>query len=124
MALRPEEITTILRQEIKDYQSGIQMESTGVILSIGDGIARVYGLDDCMAGELLEFPGGELGIALNLEESNVGVVLCGEGKGIKEGDSVKRTERIASVPVGRGLLGRVVDALGRPLDNKGPIVST
>ncbi len=123
MALRPEEITSVLKQEIKDFQAGIKMESTGVILSVGDGIARVYGLDDCMAGELLEFPGGELGIALNLEESNVGVVLCGEGKGIKEGDTVKRTSRIASIPVGKSLLGRVVDALGRPLDNKGPIVS-
>lgn len=124
MALRPEEITTILKQEIKDYEAGVKMESTGVILSLGDGIARVYGLDDCMAGELLEFPGGELGIALNLEESNVGVVLCGEGKDIKEGDIVKRTKRIASTPVGKGLLGRIVDALGRPLDGKGPIVAT
>lgn len=124
MALRPEEITTILKQEIKDFEAGVRLESTGVILSIGDGIARVYGLDDCMAGELLEFPGGELGIALNLEESNVGVVLCGEGQGIKEGDIVKRTNRIASVPVGKGLLGRIVDALGRPLDGKGPIVAT
>jgi F-type H+-transporting ATPase subunit alpha len=124
MAIRPEEITSILKQEIKDYEAGVKMESTGIILSIGDGIARVYGLDDCMAGELLEFSGGELGIALNLEESNVGVVLCGEGHGIKEGDIVKRTGRIASIPVGKGLLGRVVDALGRPLDNKGPIVST
>jgi F-type H+-transporting ATPase subunit alpha len=124
MALRPEEITSILKEEIKNYQTGTRMESTGIILSLGDGIARVYGLDDCMAGELLEFPGGELGIALNLEESNVGVVLCGEGKGIKEGDVVKRTGKIASVPVGKGLLGRVVDALGRPLDDKGPIVSS
>ena len=123
MALRPEEITSILKQEIKDYQTGVKLESTGIILSIGDGIARVYGLDDCMAGELLEFPGSELGIALNLEESSVGVVLCGEGHGIKEGDVVKRTGRIASVPVGKGLLGRVVDALGRPLDDKGPIVA-
>ncbi len=123
MTLRPEEITSILKQEIKDYEAGVKMESTGIILSIGDGIARVYGLDDCMAGELLEFPGGEIGIALNLEESNVGVVLCGEGEHIKEGDIVKRTNRIASVPVGKGLLGRVVDALGRPLDNKGPIVA-
>ncbi len=123
MALRPEEITSILKQEIKDYEDGVKMESTGIILSLGDGIARVYGLDDCMAGELLEFPGGELGIALNLEESNVGVVLCGDGHGIKEGDLVKRTGHIASVPVGKGLLGRVVDALGRPLDDKGPIVS-
>src|SRR3990167_7268754 len=118
MPLRPEEITSILKQEIKGYEAGVKMESTGIILSIGDGIARVYGLDDCMAGELLEFPGGELGIALNLEESNVGVVLCGEGEHIKEGDIVKRTQKIASVPVGKGLLGRVIDALGRPLDNK------
>ncbi len=124
MALRPEEITSILKQEIKDYEAGVKLESTGIILSLGDGIARVYGLDDCMAGELLEFSAGELGIALNLEESNVGVVLCGEGHGIKEGDMVKRTQRIASVPVGKGLLGRIVDALGRPLDNKGPIVAT
>ncbi len=124
MAMRPEEITSILKQEIKQFDTGVKMESMGTILSVGDGIARVYGLDDCMAGELLEFPGGELGIALNLEESNVGVVLCGEGKDIKEGDTVKRTNRIASVPVGKGLLGRVVDSLGRPLDGKGPIVAT
>lgn len=124
MALRPEEITSILKDEIKQYEAGIKLESTGIILSLGDGIARIYGLDDCMAGELLEFPGGELGIALNLEESNVGAVLCGEGHGIKEGDIVKRTGRIASIPVGKALLGRIVDALGRPLDNKGPIVSS
>ena len=124
MAIRPEEITSILKKEIKQFESGVKMESMGTILSVGDGIARVYGLDDCMAGELLEFPGGELGIALNLEESNVGVVLCGEGKDIKEGDTVKRTTRIASVPVGKGLLGRVVDPLGRPLDGKGPVVAS
>ncbi len=124
MALRPEEITSVLKQEIKDFQVGVKMESTGIILSVGDGIARIYGLDDCMAGELLEFPGGEFGIALNLEESNVGAVLCGEGKGIKEGDTVKRTGRIASIPVGKALLGRVVDALGHPIDGKGPIVSS
>src|SRR6266571_4186980 len=123
MALRPEEITSILKQEIKDYADGVRIESTGIILSLGDGIARVYGLDDCMAGEMIEFPGDELGIALNLEESNVGVVLCGEGKGVKEGDTVKRTGKIASIPVGKGLEGRVVDSLGRPLDDKGPIVS-
>ena len=140
MALKPEEITSILRDEIKGYDTSVKLESTGVILSMGDGIARVYGLDDCMAGELLEFSSGggplpdrqagasggldELGIALNLEESNVGVVLCGEGKGIKEGDLVKRTGKIASIPIGKGLLGRVVDPLGRPLDGKGPIVSS
>ena len=124
MALRPEEITSVLKQEIEDFQTGVKMESTGVILSVGDGIARIYGLDDCMAGELLEFPGGELGIALNLEESNVGAVLCGQSEGIKEGDIVKRTNKIASIPVGKALLGRVVDALGRPIDGKGPIVSS
>ncbi len=124
MALRPEEITSVLKQEIKDFNVGVKMESTGIILSVGDGIARIYGLDDCMAGELLELPGGELAIALNLEESNVGAVLCGEGKGIKEGDTVKRTGKIASIPVGKSLLGRVVDALGRPIDGKGPIVSS
>ncbi|MEI8345090.1 MAG: F0F1 ATP synthase subunit alpha, partial [Candidatus Omnitrophota bacterium] len=123
MALKADEISQILKQEIENYQSGIRMESTGVILSVGDGIARIYGLDDCMAGELLEFPGGQLGIALNLEETNVGAVLCGHSQHIKEGDTVKRTGRIASIPVGEGLLGRVVDALGRPLDGKGPIVS-
>ncbi len=133
MPLKPDEITEILKKEIQQVDTGVKMESTGIILSVGDGIARVYGLDDCMAGELLEFSAeggpasggpGELGIALNLEESNVGVVLCGEGEGINEGDIVKRTGKIASVPVGKGLLGRVVDALGRPLDNKGPIVSS
>ena len=117
MALRPEEITSILKQEIKDYETGVKMESMGIILSVGDGIARVYGLDDCMAGELLEFPGGELGIALNLEESNVGVVLCGEGKDIKEGDTVKRTGRIASVPVGKG---PIVATEMRPIEFKAP----
>ncbi len=133
MAIKSDEITSILKEEIKRTKTDVQMESTGIILSLGDGIARVHGLDDCMAGELLEFSAGggpasggpgttEFGIALNLEESNVGVVLCGEGQGIKEGDLVKRTKRIASVPVGKGLLGRVVDALGRPLDGKGPIV--
>ena len=124
MALKPEEITNILREEIKQYETGIHMESTGVILSVGDGIARVYGLDDCMAGELVEFENGESGIALNLEESNVGVVLCGEGHGIKEGGTVRCTGKIASIPVGRALLGRVVDPLGRPLDDKGPITSS
>ncbi len=124
MALKPEEITSILKDEIKGHDTSVKLESTGIILSMGDGIARVYGLDDCMAGELLEFPHDELGIALNLEESNVGVVLCGEASDIKEGDLVKRTGKIASIPVGKGLLGRVVDPLGRPLDGKGPIVSS
>src|SRR3989338_5037340 len=99
MALRPEEISSVLQKEIEGYDQSLVMESVGTVLSVGDGIARVYGLDDCMAGEFLEFPGNVQGIALNLEESNVGVVLCGDDTHIKEGDLVKRTKRIASVPV-------------------------
>jgi F-type H+/Na+-transporting ATPase subunit alpha len=123
MALKPEEITQILQKEIEGFDPQLKMESVGTVLSVGDGIARVFGLDDCMAGEFLEFPGDVQGIALNLEESNVGVVLCGGESKIKEGDTVKRTKRIASVPTGDALLGRVVNALGQPLDNKGPIVT-
>ncbi len=123
MALKPEEITTILKKEIDDYSTDGAMQSVGTVLSVGDGIARVYGLDDVMAGEMIEFAGGKKGIALNLEESNVGVVICGDSQGIIEGEMVKRTGSIASVPVGDALLGRVVDALGQPLDGKGPIVT-
>jgi F-type H+-transporting ATPase subunit alpha len=123
MALKPEEITSILQKEIEGYKADSGMESIGTVLSVGDGIARVYGLDDVMAGELVQFNTGVQGIALNLEESNVGVVICGDSKGIKEGETVKRLKKIASVPVGEALLGRVVSALGEPLDGKGPIVS-
>ena len=123
MALKPEEISNILQKEIEGFDQHLGMESVGTVISVGDGIARVYGLDSCMAGEFLEFPGGVQGIALNLEESNVGVVLCGDDSRIKEGDIVKRTERIASVPVGDALKGRIVNALGEPIDGKGPIVS-
>jgi len=123
MALKPEEISSILQKEIKGYKTDLGMQSVGTVLSVGDGIARVYGLDDCMAGELVEFPNQIQGIALNLEESNVGVVICGESAEVKEGDTVKRTGHIASVPVGDALLGRVVNALGVPHDGKGPIVS-
>lgn len=123
MALKPEEVSSILRKEIEGFETKAEMESIGTVLSVGDGIARVYGLDDCMAGELLDFPNGIQGIALNLEESHVGVVVCGDDSSIREGDLVKRTERIASVPTGPALLGRVVNALGEPLDGKGPIVA-
>lgn len=123
MAIKPEEITSILQREIEGYDSEASMESVGTVLSIGDGIARVYGLDDVMAGELVEFKSGVQGIALNLEESNVGVVVCGPSNMVKEGDTVKRSGNIASVPVGEALLGRIVNPLGEPLDGKGPIVS-
>ncbi|WP_027717621.1 F0F1 ATP synthase subunit alpha [Desulfovirgula thermocuniculi] len=128
MNLRPEEISSIIRQQIEKYQPQIEMRDVGTVIYVGDGIARVYGLEACMAMELLEFPapeGGEptLGMALNLEEDNVGAVLLGPYTHIKEGDIVKRTGRIASVPVGDALIGRVVNPLGRPLDGKGPIQS-
>lgn len=123
MALRPEEVSNVLEKELKAYQDELKTESVGFVLSVGDGIARIHGLSDCLVGELLEFTGGVLGIALNLEESNVGAVICGSDEGIKEGDVVKRTERIAQVPVGEALCGRIVDPLGRPLDGKGAIVA-
>ncbi|MBE3586830.1 F0F1 ATP synthase subunit alpha [Desulfofundulus thermocisternus] len=129
MNLRPEEISSIIRQQIEKYQAQIEMRDVGTVIQVGDGIARVYGLEDCMAMELLEFPapaeGAEptLGMALNLEEDNIGCVLLGAYTHIKEGDTVKRTGRIASVPVGDSLIGRVVNPLGRPLDGKGPIKS-
>ena len=123
MTVRPDEVASIIKQEIEKYEDKLKMESVGTVLQVGDGVARVYGLDDCMSNELLEFPGGTYGIALNLEEDNVGCVLLGSDKDIKEGDTVKTTGRIVEVPVGEGLLGRVVNALGQPVDGKGPIVS-
>jgi len=123
MTVRPDEVASIIKQEIEKYEDKLKMESVGTVLQVGDGVARVYGLDDCMSNELLEFPGGTFGIALNLEEDNVGCVLLGSDKDIKEGDTVKTTGRIVEVPVGEGLLGRVVNALGQPVDGKGPIVS-
>ncbi|MBD3265632.1 F0F1 ATP synthase subunit alpha [bacterium] len=123
MALRPEEITTVLEKELASFETKLQMDSVGTILNIGDGIATVYGLEEAMAGELLEFPGGLMGMVLNLEESSVGVALFGPERDIKEGDTVKRTGRIASVPVGDALVGRVVNPIGEPLDDKGPITS-
>lgn len=123
MALRPDEIASIIKREIEGYEEKLAMETVGTVLQVGDGVARIYGLDDCMSGELLEFSDGIYGIALNLEEDNVGAVLLGSDKDIKEGDTVKTTGRIVQVPVGEGLLGRVVNALGQPVDGKGPIVS-
>ncbi len=120
-SIRPEEISSIIRREITRYETELKMESVGVVLQVGDGIARVYGLDHVMASELVEFPGGVYGMALNLEEDSVGCVILGEDRGIGEGDIAKCTGRIVQVPVGPELLGRVVNALGRPLDGKGPI---
>jgi len=121
MNLKPEEISSVIREQIKNYKNEIEMTEFGSVIQVGDGIARVYGLDNCMAGELLEFPGETYGMALNLEEENVGVVLLGSDSQIKEGDVVKPTGRVAEVPVGEALIGRVVNALGQPLDGKGPI---
>ncbi|WP_068555779.1 F0F1 ATP synthase subunit alpha [Thermotalea metallivorans] len=121
MNLRPEEISSIIKEQIKRYENKLQVTDIGTVIQVGDGIARIHGLEKCMAGELLEFPGGVYGMALNLEEDNVGCVLLGSDDNIKEGDIVKRTERIVEVPVGEALIGRVVNALGQPIDGKGPI---
>ncbi|MFO0689538.1 MAG: F0F1 ATP synthase subunit alpha [Myxococcota bacterium] len=123
MDIKPGEITDILKREIKNYDREIDVAETGTVLSAGDGIARVYGLDNALAGELVEFAGGLRGMILNLEEDNVGVAIMGPSRGVKEGDVVRRTGRIIEVPVGPGLLGRVVDALGEPIDGKGPIAA-
>jgi len=121
MQIRADEISEIIRQQIQDYDKKVDVAETGSVLTVGDGIARVYGLENVQAGELVEFSGGLQGMVLNLEEHNVGVVLMGESVHVREGDTVKRTGRIADVPVGDGLLGRVVNALGEPVDGKGPI---
>ncbi|WP_370197049.1 F0F1 ATP synthase subunit alpha [Aurantimonas sp.] len=124
MDIRAAEISAILKDQIKNFGSEAEVSEVGQVLSVGDGIARVYGLDNCQAGEMVEFPGGIQGMALNLEADNVGVVIFGSDRAIKEGDTVKRTGNIVEVPVGKGLLGRVVDGLGNPIDGKGPIEST
>nr|YP_007476303.1 ATP synthase CF1 subunit alpha [Diacronema lutheri]YP_009863824.1 ATP synthase subunit alpha [Pavlova sp. NIVA-4/92]AGE93801.1 ATP synthase CF1 subunit alpha [Diacronema lutheri]QKE31155.1 ATP synthase subunit alpha [Pavlova sp. NIVA-4/92] len=121
--IRPDEISSIIRQQIETYEQNVQVSNVGTVLQVGDGIARVYGLDDVMAGELLEFADQTVGIALNLETDNVGVVLMGDGRDILEGSTVKATGRIAQIPVGDAYLGRVVDALARPIDGKGNIAS-
>src|SRR6266478_7750572 len=121
MEIRAAEISAILKQQIADFGTEADVAEVGQVLSVGDGVARVYGLDKVQAGEMVEFPGGIRGMALNLETDNVGVVIFGDDRSIKEGDLVKRTGAIVDVPIGRGLLGRVVDGLGNPIDGKGPL---
>jgi len=121
VSIRSEEISNIIKRQIESYEDKVDLVDTGVVIYVGDGIARIYGLETCMASELLEFPHGVYGVALNLEEDNVGAVILGDFEKIREGDTVKRTGRIAQVPVGEALLGRVVNSLGHPLDDKGPI---
>ena len=121
MQLRPDEISSIIKAQIKNYKNAIEQSETGTIILVGDGIAKAHGLDNCMANELVEFSNGEFGMALNLEEKVVSIVMLGTDAGIKEGDIVKRTGRVISVPVGDGMIGRVVNALGQPIDGKGPI---
>ena len=123
MNIKPEEITSIIKKEIEKYEKQIKTVDSGTIIQVGDGVARVYGLDDCMEGELLEFPNDVYGMALNLEQDNVGCVLLGSEEGIKEGDIVKGTGKIVQVPVGDALIGRVVNALGEAIDGKGPILT-
>ena len=123
MRIKPEEISKIIRSEIENYKSSLDISNTGTVLEVGDGIARIYGLSDAMAGELLEFENGTIGMALNLEESNIGAVIFGKTQGIKEGSIVKGLGKVAEVPAGNELLGRVVDALGNPIDGKGSITA-
>src|SRR5919198_3505510 len=119
--IKADEITQLIRQQIENYESKVAVDEVGTVITLGDGIARVHGLDKVMAGELLSFPHGVSGIAMNLEEDQVGVVLLGEYTEIKEGDQVKRSGRIMSVPVGDAMIGRVVNALGQAIDDKGPL---
>ena len=123
MDLNAAEISSIIKDQINNFGTEAEVAEVGQVLSVGDGIARVYGLDNVQAGEMVEFPGGISGMALNLESDNVGVVIFGDDRGIKEGDTVKRTGSIVDAPVGRELLGRVVDALGNPIDGKGEITA-
>ena len=124
MKISPEEISSIIREQIANFDTEVEVKEVGTVLSVGDGIARAYGLDEVMAGELVEFSEGSKGMVLNLEERNVGIVVFGLGENIKEGDIVKRTGRIAEIPCGEALLGRTVDALGKPIDGKGDIQTT
>ena len=119
--VKPAEVSAILREQLSGFKSTSELEEVGTVLQVGDGIARIFGLTNVQSGELVEFSNGVQAIVLNLEEDNVGVVLLGPSKGIKEGDTVKRTNRIASLNVGEGMLGRVVDGMGKPIDGKGPI---
>ena len=122
VSIRPDEISSILKKQIADYDKSVSVSNVGTVLQIGDGIARVYGLQKAMAGELVEFEDGTEGIALNLEDDNVGVVLMGEALGVQEGSTVKATGKIASVPVGDAMLGRVVNSLGQPVDGSGELL--
>jgi F-type H+-transporting ATPase subunit alpha len=124
MSIKASEISSIIRDQIKNFDSQADISEVGTVLKVGDGVAQVYGLDNVQAGEMVEFAGGVKGMALNLQEDNVGIVLFGDDRDIKEGDTVKRTKSIVEVPVGKGLLGRVVDGLGNPIDGKGPIQSS
>src|SRR5690606_17140006 len=119
-AIRPEEVTALLKKQIESYEGRLELEDQGTVVQVGDGIARVFGLSNCLSSEMLEFPGGVMGMALNLEEESVGVVLLGDDSGVKEGDPVKRTGKVLQVPVGKAMLGRVVNPLGQPIDGKGP----
>src|SRR6266513_1471518 len=121
MAIRSDEITSIIKSSIDSFDAGVESRNVGTVVEVGDGIAQIYGLEGALSQELLEFPGGIMGMALNLEEETVGAVILGDASGIKEGDTVKTTGRVVEVPVGQALLGRVVDPLGKPLDDKGPI---
>jgi F-type H+-transporting ATPase subunit alpha len=123
MQIKAQEISEIIKKKISDFEKTVEVAEVGTVITVGDGIAKVFGLDNVMSGELLEFPGGVMGMALNLEEENVGVVLMGDDTNIREGDIVKRTKRIAEVPVGDAIVGRVVDGIGQPIDGKGPIAS-
>ncbi len=123
MNLRPEEISAVIKEQIKNYENRLEVSDFGTVIQVGDGIARVYGLEKCMAGELLEFPGETYGMALNLEEDNVGAVILGSDQEIKEGDIVKPTGKVVEVPTGPEMIGRVVNPLGQPIDGKGPITA-
>ena len=123
MQIKAQEISEIIKKKISDFEKAVEVAEVGTVITVGDGIAKIYGLDNVMSGELLEFPGGIMGMALNLEEENVGAVLMGDDSKIREGDIVKRTKRIAEVPVGDAIVGRVVDGIGQPIDGKGPIAS-
>ena len=119
--IRPDEVSAILREQLSNVKTDAQLEEVGTVLQVGDGVARIYGLTKAQAGELLEFDNGLKAMVLNLEEDNVGAVLFGDSKLVKEGDNVKRTKKIASIKVGNSMLGRVVDTLGNPIDGKGPL---
>src|SRR3954466_13349446 len=118
LQIRADEISKILKEQIKGYSKSVEVSETGTVLSVGDGVAKIYGLETAMSGELIEFPGEIFGMVLNLETDSVGVVIFGEDRSIKEGDTVKRTKKIVQVPVGEALLGRVVDPLGNPIDGR------